>query len=444
MATANPHPKRLIIGCDGTWQSADTGSGNNPTNVINFLRALTHNAMGDRKEQIIFYQAGVATGGVLPVQKMLAGGMGLGLEENAEDAYSFIAHNYVEGDEIFILGFSRGAYTARFVAGLLGKIGMLSRVGMRHFKPIIEIYKEAQNSNEFDTKLQAYKINQKTPMNTHDYAVTGDKINIKAVSCWETVGAMGVPENTLSKLLKLNAKWDFLNTQLPLRVEFAFQSLGLDEHRSSFSPTLWWVDPTATWQNSIDNRTIKPELIQCWFPGHHSDVGGGNPDQKIQNITLAWMIDQFASRGLLDFDTEFVQNVLSCTKNNADPDWSGNKDPFDDGALSVVWHLLGSKTRTPGQYKNPKVNTSNSVTNEVMHFSVREKMEQIAKPGANPPLPLPSPALAGFEYDEESRRWVWNKGTKGSFEMPEFGLPPTGSMQSWLCGDWLKSQDVEN
>lgn len=444
MAAANRHPKRLIVGCDGTWQSADTGPPEDPTNVINFLRALNHNAMGDRKEQIIFYQAGVATGGVLPIQKALAGGMGLGLEENAEDAYSFIAHNYVEGDEIFIVGFSRGAYTARFVAGLLGILGVLSRVGMRHFKPIIEIYKAAQDSTEFNTKLQAYKTNQKTPMVASDYCVTNENVNIKAVACWETVGAMGVPDNTLAKLLKLNAKWDFLDTQLPLRIEFAFQSLGLDEHRSSFSPTLWWLNPNATWENSFDHRIIKPELIQCWFPGHHSDVGGGNPDQKIQNITLAWMIDQFASRGLLDFNTPFVQNILSVTQDNKDPNWNGNKDPFGDGALSVVWRLLGSKTRTPGQYPIPTVNTIGSVTNEVMHFTVREKMEQVAKPGASPPLPLPSPALAGFEYDERAKRWVWNKGKAGSFEMPEFKLPPSDSMQNWLCGDWLKSQDAES
>jgi uncharacterized protein (DUF2235 family) len=145
--------------------------------------------------------------------------MGLGLEENAEDAYSFIAHNYVEGDEIIILGFSRGAYTARFVAGLLGIIGVLSRVGMSHFKPIIEIYKAAKDSKAFNTNLAAYKTNQKTPMLASDYAVTNDKVNIKAVACWETVGAMGVPQNTLSKLLKLNAQWDFLDTQLPLRME---------------------------------------------------------------------------------------------------------------------------------------------------------------------------------------------------------------------------------
>jgi len=71
-------------------------------------------------------------------------------------------------------------------------------------------------------------------------------------------------------------------------------------------------------------------------------------------------------------------------------------------------------------------------------------MDQLAKPGANPPLPLPSPALAGFEFEEEKRTWVWNRGMRDSFEMPEFGLPPSDSMQSWLCGDWLKGQEAEN
>jgi hypothetical protein len=73
MTTPTRLGKRLIVSCDGTWQSADTGPGKDPTNAINFCRALTHNAEGDKMEQIIFYQAGVATGGVLPIQKWLAG-----------------------------------------------------------------------------------------------------------------------------------------------------------------------------------------------------------------------------------------------------------------------------------------------------------------------------------------------------------------------------------
>jgi Uncharacterized alpha/beta hydrolase domain (DUF2235) len=75
MTTPKPLGKRLIVSCDGTWQSADTGPGKDPTNAINFCRALTHNAEGDRMEQIIFYQAGVATGGLLPIQKTLSGMM---------------------------------------------------------------------------------------------------------------------------------------------------------------------------------------------------------------------------------------------------------------------------------------------------------------------------------------------------------------------------------
>jgi hypothetical protein len=155
------------------------------------------------------------------------------------------------------------------------------------------------------------------------------------------------------------------------------------------------------------------------------------------------LIDQFNSRKLLDFNLDFVHKILADNQNNADPNWTANPDPFDDGILAVVWHLLGSKTRTPGRYTNPPVNTPNSVTNETIHFSVREKMEQVAKPGAKMPLPLPSPALAGFEYDSETGRWVWGKGQKGSFELSEFPLPSAkdgDSVQSWLCGDWLKSQ----
>jgi hypothetical protein len=80
-----------------------------------------------------------------------------------------------------------------------------------------------------------------------------------------------------------------------------------------------------------------------------------------------------------------------------------------------------------------------------MHFSVREKMEQMAKPGAKMPLPLPSPALAGFEWDSEKKGWVWNKGQQNSKVLMEFPLPSSkdgDSVQSWLCGDWLKSQET--
>jgi hypothetical protein len=136
---------------------------------------------------------------------------------------------------------------------------------MIHFKPVIEMYKASKTGSEFSSNLEGYKRSKN--LGSSDWAVTYDKVNIKAVACWETVGAMGVPDNTMSKLLKLNAKWDFLDTQLPLRIEHAFHALGLDEHRASFTPTLWWLDPQKTWNHYPDNKVIKPELVQCWFPG---------------------------------------------------------------------------------------------------------------------------------------------------------------------------------
>lgn len=143
--------------------------------------------------------------------------MGLGLAENAEETYSFIANNYVDNDEIFILGFSRGAYTARFVAGLLGIIGILSRVGMVHFKPIVAVYKAAKDANDFNKAFNEYMAKN---MTAEDWRLKKDQVNIKAVACWETVGAMGVPENMLASTLKLNQQWKFLDTQLPLRKFF--------------------------------------------------------------------------------------------------------------------------------------------------------------------------------------------------------------------------------
>jgi hypothetical protein len=90
------------------------------------------------------------------VQYLLSGGMGLGLEENSREAYAFIANNYKEGDEIFLFGFSRGAYTARSVAGLIGALGVLTKNGMPHFKPIYDLYEKAKTPADWASSLADY------------------------------------------------------------------------------------------------------------------------------------------------------------------------------------------------------------------------------------------------------------------------------------------------
>ena len=121
--------KRLIVCCDGTWNDAD--SAGEFTNVVRIARAiLPVDHRGDKETaQIVYYQSGVGTGADL-VQRVLGGSVGMGLSRNVRDGYGFIASNYCPGDEIFLFGFSRGAYTARSVAGLIGYAGLLQKSDM--------------------------------------------------------------------------------------------------------------------------------------------------------------------------------------------------------------------------------------------------------------------------------------------------------------------------
>jgi uncharacterized protein (DUF2235 family) len=119
--------KRIVICCDGTWNTADQAEGGvpTPTNVVRLCNAV---AKVDKEngdiEQLKYYHPGVGTDpGVL--SKLAGGGLGKGLDRNIMSGYRFLADNYVPGDEIYLFGFSRGAYTARSLAGLVGCCGLL-------------------------------------------------------------------------------------------------------------------------------------------------------------------------------------------------------------------------------------------------------------------------------------------------------------------------------
>ncbi len=157
----SPTFKRLIIACDGTWQDSDNGyvrdpwlpsrpSGHLqiPSNVTRICRAIEPE---DQHEvsQVVYYQAGVGASNSI-WETLVGGATGLGLAENIREAYSFIAHNYAPGDEIFLLGFSRGAFTARSIAGLIGTIGLLTKIGLVDFYAIFKDYENAWNKHYKD------------------------------------------------------------------------------------------------------------------------------------------------------------------------------------------------------------------------------------------------------------------------------------------------------
>jgi len=174
------------------------------------------------------------------------------------------------------------------VAALIGFLGILTKEGLRHLTPIYILYQQADSPSSFDAAIKTYMANNH--LEGMNWRVPPDEIQIKVIGVWDTVGSLGVPESDLVKSFHLNNKWTFLDIAMPSRVEYAFQALSLDEHRSTFYPTLWWKHPNAQFKKG--KKTVIPELIQCWFPGHHGDVGGGSSDRKISNLSLAWMVDE--------------------------------------------------------------------------------------------------------------------------------------------------------
>ena len=117
---------------------------------------------------------------------------------------------------------------------------------------------------------------------TRVYDPDGTKIGVQAVAVWDTVGSLGIPN--ISWLAKLGLphstkEYKFYDTNLSGNIKHAFQALALNEHRASFMPAVWE-------RNNMQKTTI--DLRQVWFPGSHSNIGGGYDDQEIANITLAW------------------------------------------------------------------------------------------------------------------------------------------------------------
>jgi uncharacterized protein (DUF2235 family) len=274
--------KRLVICCDGTWNRADQQKEGTlcPTNVVKLAYRVAKRDP-DGVSQIVFYDQGVGTGNVL--DRFTGGALGGGLSDNIFDAYRFLLANFEPGDEIYLFGFSRGAYTARSLGGMIRKCGVLDRRHVGLYVDALELYQDPGSHPDDDepTRFRA------------DYSCCGsESIPIRCIGVWDTVGALGIPLTGLRGLTR--RKQDFHDCELSGTVEYAFHALAIDERRGPFEPTLWIEKP-------------KPgQLVsQTWFPGVHSDVGGGYVDNGLSDITLQWMMDNTELAGLY-FDPEVV------------------------------------------------------------------------------------------------------------------------------------------
>lgn len=275
--------KRLVICCDGTWNTPDQRNGDDdcPTNVVKMARAVR--ARSDTgTHQIVYYSRGVGT---RPgIDRFTGGAFGHGLATNVQDAYRFIVDNYEDGDELFFFGFSRGAYTARSVVGFIRNSGLLRRDTRHMFPEAYELYRR-HDVHPDDEEAAAFR---------KEYA---REIRVKFLGVWDTVGALGIPARGLNWLTR--RKYQFHDVQLSRIVDYACHAVAIDEQRGQFKPTLWEVSPEKEHQ-----------VEQVWFAGVHSNVGGGYPDTGLSDIALEWMLDRAMAHGL-NVDDEYVrQNLL--------------------------------------------------------------------------------------------------------------------------------------
>lgn len=374
--------KRIIVCCDGTWKDSD-GDVQVASNVTRLAHAIRSTGLDNSVNppkpipQVVYYQNGVGTGTHSSYTRLVGGATGQGIGHNIREAYSFICHNYHAGDEIFLIGFSRGAFTARSVSSLIKGVGLLTPAGLRYLTPIFEDWKY-QGKKAFKSKYKK-PWPDRPPVYTPEYQrklleleLAIPNIPIKCIAVWDTVGALGIPKIAFLPQSPAHKFYSFVDTRIEPIVEYAFQALALDEHRRSYHPTIW---------EKPASQTFPRVLKQTWFPGVHSDVGGSYDDADLANLTLAWMATQLEP--LLSLDYELITREVRLAKEfheeRHEPirEWGLGKI---HNSMSLVFRLLGSQVRTPSEYceidRLTRKYTGRRLENtcETIHSSVRIRM----------------------------------------------------------------------
>jgi uncharacterized protein (DUF2235 family) len=334
--------KRLVVFCDGTWNSADKPA---VTNVCK-LRDAVDDSRDAAVPQIVKYEPGVGT---RPWERIRGGAFGVGLSRNVRECYEFLVDNYAPGDELFLFGFSRGAFTARSLGGLVRNSGILRP---EHRGMVADAYKLYRSRKPEDAPSEAAALAFRERYSHPDADIT-------FVGVWDTVGALGIPTYRF-RLPGLSNRWTFHDTTLSKAVHNAFHAISIDERRKPFVPTLWVkkVDKQGRVEEPPEHQTVE----QMWFAGVHSDVGGGYPEADLSDIPLRWLADRACECGL----------VLKPVQLAGDGDPSA---PLHN-SLSFFYRLLGPIDRGLAAIDGEPINATLSA-------SVRSR--RTADPSYNPP-----------------------------------------------------------
>jgi hypothetical protein len=289
------------------------------------------------------------------------GPLGLDLKKGVTDAYDFLVSQYEDGDEIYLFGFSRGAYGVRALANMINTVGIKKKQS-----PI--------DSTTMWDSYQSVERRESLPISRDHVHQSRD---ITCVGLWDTVASFGAPGgyglDIISNLVTSNYFEGFHGTGLPENVKVALHAVAVDETRRSFIP-MFFAAPGGVQPESA--RFVE----QAWFPGVHCNVGGGYADRGLSDIALIWMISRVQEWTPLEFDNNNVRMETSCESGANIDGEIYDSSPFYPYFVSNTYNFFESFFHPPGRRMLYKESGENKI-NEVVHWSVKLKYDRRCRIG---------------------------------------------------------------
>lgn len=294
--------RKLIVCFDGTGNEIEK----NESNVLRLYKCLKHN-----ENQLIYYEPGVGTLSTRPFARnsfskaKLALGLiaGLGLHENVLHAYQFLCENYREGDKLYFFGYSRGAYTARVLAGFINDFGLVAAHELHLIGPVFKAWRKLRQGGP-NEQFSPLRISEQFFQMRHP--------SIRFLGLWDTVSSM----------IRLRLKWGTFmefgthsSVDENPSVRAVRHALSIDERRRFFRHQ-FWTDGQTYYGNRFKTKNDPPaqDVKQIWFPGTHSDVAGSIPEVEagLSKITLQWMRQELDDLGVdkLEFRDLFYNRYV--------------------------------------------------------------------------------------------------------------------------------------
>ncbi len=342
--------KNIVILLDGTSNEISSDR----TNILRLYGCLEKS---DR--QLVYYDPGVGTFGAdgawsryrRKASEVWGLITGWGLDYNVKEAYRFLIENYDNGkrdgaddeprDQIYIFGFSRGAYSARVLAGFIHAVGLIEPRNLNLLSYAYQAYKQiGENAAEGDFK----------EVRLYERILGTDRPPIRMLGLFDTVASV-IESGKIGPRLKSHA-FTSNNTS----VESVTHALAIDEKRTMFRPMLWPVGQEY-WGNPFNSSKVKPQdTEEVWFAGGHGDVGGGYPETEssLCKVPLVWMINRSKKCGL-NFRAQSVNSLVYGKRKNSKyiaPDPLGNSH----NTMTIGWSLAEFVPR-----KKPKMSSRPSL-----------------------------------------------------------------------------------